>query len=298
MRKRLIHPGITLTETIIVVAAAAILLAISMPAAKKFQTALESQSGVTTIVSSAIASAKAIAAKNQRYAGIRFQKVGSFGIEKNATDLPQQDKVLNADQYIIFIIQEEPKKMGNVQNAFKAVPGVEPIKLPASLGVMDLRVRSNRINEKLYSSNPARTINSNLFIDEEVELIDTTSFSIIFSPSGKLVIHRVRLRNRDGLFRPENYGDDKLLSDETGDDIFNSPENMEFYDIGMFIQDDYAYYGLGEEYSRNSFIIFQKDSLNTAFKNNNAYTGYLQQLTGQRVYINPYSGKIIDRRTR
>jgi len=297
MRKRLIHPGITLTETIIVVAAAAILLAISMPAAKKFQTALESQSGVTTIVSSAIASAKAIAAKNQRYAGIRFQKAGSFGIKDYRTDLPQQDKVLNADQYIIFIIHD-PEKTG-LTNGFRAVEGIEPIKLPSSLGVTDLRVRLNwGITDDAAEDSRDWPISRDNLIEKENQMIDTTSFSIIFSPSGKLVIHPVRVRNRNGEFRRVNNSDGILQANETGDDIFNSPENIELYNIGMFIQDDYAYYGLGEEYSRNSFIIFQKDSLNTAFKNNNAYTGYLQQLTGQRVYINPYSGKIIDRRTR
>jgi hypothetical protein len=60
----------------------------------------------------------------------------------------------------------------------------------------------------------------------------------------------------------------------------------------MFIQDDYAYLGLGAEMSRNSFIVYDTKKFKQAYNNGNAYSGYLNQL--KPIYINPYTGTIIN----
>ncbi|MHC4676942.1 MAG: hypothetical protein ACYTBZ_31040, partial [Planctomycetota bacterium] len=105
-------------------------------------------------------------------------------------------------------------------------------------------------------------------------------------PSGKLVIHNVRVRNRDGLFRPLNPNDSM-------DDIFNSPENIADYNTGMFVQDDYAEQGLGEESSRSSFIIYEEDKFRQAYERGQAWSDYLIKLVPE--YINPYTGTMIEK---
>ncbi len=73
------------------------------------------------------------------------------------------------------------------------------------------------------------------------------------------------------------------------DGIFNSPDNITNYGVGMFVQDDYAELGLGVELGRNRFVIYDKtqfDKLNAAGRFN-----YLSGL--ELIYINPYTGTII-----
>jgi hypothetical protein len=116
-------------------------------------------------------------------------------------------------------------------------------------------------------------------------ITDTSSFSIVFSPSGKLIIRDVRVRNRDGIYQPDNGMTNKVSMDS----IFNSPQNITTYEVGKFIQDDYAELGLGAESSRNSFVIYDKlrfNKLDAIGRFN-----YLSSL--EPVYINPYTGTII-----
>jgi len=214
------------------------------------------------MISAALASARAIAASRQHYAGIRFQ------------NRYQEDN--KGCQYMIFIVQD-PEILAW---GFRAVEGLEPIKLPNSVGVMDLRHRTNYSNPKDPTDTP---INYDYEIDEPKEVTDTTAFSIIFSPSGKLVIHDVRVRNRDGK-----------TTDTSNDDIFNTESNVTdtLNPIGMFIQDDYADLGLGQEPSRKSFIVYDKTRFDEVDKNRR-YSDYLSGL--EVIYINPYTGTMINR---
>jgi hypothetical protein len=226
------------------------------------------------MINAALSNARAIAVKEQRYTGIRFQE---------AYD-PKGP--LDAAQYIIFIIHDPnldltltvPPGCG-----FRAVPGIEPIKLPDEVGVMDLRLGS-------LTGEPI--ISTDLNISQNWQVNDTTTFSIIFSPSGKLVIHGVQVRNRDG------YVDSTANSSISNDDTFNKKAQVDA-GIGMFYQDDYignslnSYpdLGLGEESSRNSFVIYERDKFKAAYEKKQAWSGYLQNLTP--VYISPYTGTII-----
>ena len=123
---------------------------------------------------------------------------------------------------------------------------------------------------------------------KNIFITDASSFSIIFSPNGKLIIHEVRVRNRDGIYQPDNAIPTKVSMD----DIFNSPENIQNLGIGKFIQDDYAQIGLGAEMSRNRIIIYdgnQFDKLDAQGRFN-----YLNSI--EPIYINPYTGTIIKNR--
>jgi hypothetical protein len=140
---------------------------------------------------------------------------------------------------------------------------------------MDLRLGSDGDKE----------ISSDADITLEWQVRDTTSFSVVFSPSGKLVIHEVRVRGRSNVFQPAD-------PNESMDDIFNSPINITQYGFGMFIQDDYTALGLEGEPSRRSFVIYDKTLLSrmsTAEK-----FLYLDGL--ERIHINPYTGTLISTR--
>jgi hypothetical protein len=98
-------------------------------------------------------------------------------------------------------------------------------------------------------------------------------------------MREVRVRNRHGIYQPDNGVLDKVSMD----DIFNSLINIQSYEVGMFVQDDYADYGLGAETSRSCFVIYDKmrfDELEAQKK-----FEYLNNL--QVIYINPYTGTMI-----
>lgn len=266
-------------EMTVVIAVVALLVSLGLPAVRMLFDSFESHSGGRAVISAALASARAIAAREQRYAGVRFQ----------------QD--LDGNQYMVFIVHDPARKPygTNLTNGFRAVEGVEPIKLPDSVGVTDLMVRIDRRPTQYGAEN---SIDRPIEVDDlddtnpanfgpdgtNVYVRDTCAFSIVFSPSGKMVIHNVRVRNKDGDYQPVNLS-------ESADDIFNSPENIIDNDRGMFIQDDYAELGYGEESSRNKFIIYDKtqfDELDGGGRFN-----YLSGL--EFIYINPYTGTMIER---
>ena len=132
MKTKTRQSGLTLIETTVVIAIVATLTVLSAPAIRSFLNSMTTSPGGTrALINAALSSARATAAKEQRYAGLRFQKAY------------HPKGPLEADQYMVFIIYEEPLKMRNITNGFRAVEGMNPIKLPATIGVMDLRINSN-----------------------------------------------------------------------------------------------------------------------------------------------------------
>jgi Tfp pilus assembly protein PilE len=291
MRTRSRQSGLTLPEIAVVIATIALLAGFALPAVRALLNSFKTQSGAKTMISAALATARAIAAKEQRYAGVRFQ----------------QD--LSGNQYMVFVVQD-PKIMAY---GFRAIEGNKPIKLPDSIIVMDLTIVTDR-NEQ-NPMNPQQEIRiddpsplltnaqRDSLINEPGELSDTTTFSIIFSPGGRLVIHGIRVRNRDGFVDSMNN------MDISYDDVFNKMQQVDQkysgFDrtanppgAGMFYQDDYygvawPGLGLGPEPSRNSFVICDKNKFGKAYDNGRAWTDYLSQIAPDRIYINSYTGTMI-----
>lgn len=254
MKTKTRHSGLTMTEMVVVVSIVAVFTVLGMPAIRAFVRSVESEGGAKAMISASLSSARAMAAQRQRYAGIRFQ------------NKYQPDG--KGCQYMIFIVYDF--NATGLPNGFRAVDGVEPIKLPDSVGVMDLR---------LGSTTPEQVVDNDTKINNDWQVADTTTFSIIFSPSGKLVIHDVRVNNRDGS------------SPTSKDDIFNTNSNVQ-NGIGMFIQDNDGVAGLQQESSRNSFLIYDK----TIFEKLNPLSRFTKYLNGlEVVYINPYTGTIINK---
>lgn len=292
MRTRSKQSGLTLPELAVVIATIALLVGFALPAVRALLNSFETQSGATALISTALSSARAIAAKEHRYAGVRFQ----------------QD--LSGNQYMIFIVQD-PAIMAY---GFRAVAGVKPIKLPESVSVMDLTIVPNRnvsnpVNPllEIRIDDPSRLLTDaekDALIDEPRELSDITTFSIMFSPGGKLVIHGVRVRNRDG------YVDSVSNTNISYDDVFNKKVQVDQryngFDrnavppgAGKFYQDDYydatwPDLSLGPEPSRNSFVIvYERDKFEQALTNGRAWSDYLKQFAPKRIYINSYTGTMI-----
>jgi len=270
MKAKFRQSGITLMEMIVVIATAALLAVFGLPAIRTFVGSFESQGSTKVMISAGLASARAIAAREQRYAGIRFQN-----------EYTEDDK---GCQYMIFIVHDFDKT--GLANGFRAVDGIEPIKLPDTVGVMDLRIVTNR--NVVSPANSQETQLDDILINEDHELTDTTTFSIIFSPSGKLVIHGIWVRNRDG------EGDSPSYTNLSNDDVFNKKAKVDA-GIAMFYQDDYfgssnPDLGLGPEASRRSFVIYDR----TVFEKvdeNKRWSDYLEDL--DFIYINPYTGRMI-----
>ena len=270
--------GLTLIEMTLVIATIALLVGFAVPAVRTLVDSFQSEGGTRSMVNAALNSARTMAMTNQRYVGVRFQKICT-------SDDPQDPlkDVVDAPQYMIFIIHEEPKAMGSLANGFRVIDGLEPIKLPDTMGVLDLT-----------------RVTSDEDIDEPFELSDATTFSIVFSPSGKLLVHDVRVRNRDGRYRPRN---DPAATETSLDDVFNSADNICLYGQGMFIQDDYSRrnpsrqddieFGLGEEPSRTSFVIYGAPTLQPAYARKTLWTEYLSRLATAALYVSPYTGNLI-----
>jgi hypothetical protein len=276
MRTRLRQSGLTMTEMVLVVATIALLVSLGLPAVRMLLHSFESDSGAKSMISAALSGARAIAAREQRYAGVRFQ----------------QDAA--GHQYMIFIVHDFDKT--GLNPGFRAVEGLKPVKLPENADVMDLMVRTNHgtsaaaaasvLDEPLRVQDLDDANPANLGPDgKNCYLRDASTFSIVFSPAGKLVVRPVRVRNRDGIYQPDN-----TIANKTSlDDIFNSPENILNSGVGMFVQDDYAELGLGAEPSQNRLVIYdgaQFDKLNAQQR-----FDYLTHL--EPIYINSYTGTMV-----
>ena len=264
-RSRRYLTGFTLMEMMVVIAIVATLAVFAIPAARMLLNSFQSDGNTRAMINSTLGAARAIAAKEQKYAGIRFQYAYN---PRNSND------ILEAAQYMIFIINDADKT--NLQPGFCAIDGMEPVKLPDTVGIIDLKVRTSGV---LSDSLPEESV-TDTSINDPAGLRNATTFSIIFSPSGRLIIHDVRVRNRNGV-----------TTNSSDDDIFNTQTNIENNNIGMFYQDDTPP-ELGQELSRNSFIIYDTNILKK-INQTARWTNYLRTLTP--LYVNPYTGTIINK---
>jgi hypothetical protein len=227
---------------VVVVATIALLAGFALPAIRALLDSFETQSGAKTLISTALASARAIAAKEQRYAGVRFQQVYD------------PEGPLEASQYMVYIVNDpnlvdaRSANRYKVAYGFRVIEGVKPIKLPKSAGAMELVEVPNQIGDPNG-------------------IIEKTTFSIVFSPTGKLVIHKVATLRRNALDR-----------------VFNDSSINP-----MFIDDYNDRLPFWQELSQNRLIIYDRDQFYKLNPQNRF--DYLNRL--ELIYINPYTGTMI-----
>jgi hypothetical protein len=252
----------------VVVGTIAVLAVVAVPAVRSFLHSFESQSGTKAMIQAALGSARAIAAKEQHYAGIRFQK---------AYD---PEGPLKASQYMVFIVQDPDMSAWG----FRAVEGLKPMKLPDSVGVMDFTIVPDRNlqnpispNDQFRIDDPGLTDAARDALINEPNVSDMSTFSIIFSPAGKLVVHGVQVLGRDAA-----------------DDVFNDGTKLN-NGIGMFYEDRNDALGFGPEPSRNSFVIYDTKRFKQAYDKGLPWSDYLVTLVPEIHYINAYTGTIISK---
>ena len=282
MKSRPRQPGLTLVETLVVVGIIAALVGLGLPAVRAMLRSFGSEESVRAMVQAGLSSARAMALEQQRYVGVRFQKA-SFGPGDG----------LNNPQYMIFIVHDT--RATDLATGFRAVEGIQPIRLPDLLGVMDLTV----VTRSADGSDVLREdlIRSDKGIDTVAEVNDTTTFSMVFSPTGHLVVHDVRILNREG--RRGSEADPTKDSKSSSDDVFNTWAKItdKGDPRGMFLQDDYPRRGLGPESSRRSFVVYQTREFEQAFRTGTgeAYSRYLAGLQSKVLYVAPLTGAIVSR---
>jgi prepilin-type N-terminal cleavage/methylation domain-containing protein len=239
--------GLTLTEVLTTIVIIVILTVVALPAINAFFDSMSSSGSAEVMINAALSNARAMAISRQRYVGVRFQ----LAYNNIAPNNP-----FAADQYMIFVINEptlvKTTSTGTytVPNGYCAVKGIKPIKLPPNIGVMVEGVADTAVANDIF---------------------DNTTFTIIFSPSGNLVI------------RPVVH----VLREGTTDEVFNDPS------VNPMFQDDYENESpYKSEQSQRSFIIYDKTEFKRAYEQGTPYSGYLQSVAP--VYINPYTGTLIN----
>lgn len=295
--------GLTLIEMTLVVATIALLVGFALPAVRALVHSFQSEAGVRSMVASALSAARAMAIKHQRYVGVRVQTAHDRGA-------PNPDDPLSAPQYMVFVIHDpgSPPDLNDVSdsdyldrtgtgyaNGFRAIGELKPVKLPGAFGIMDLTVV-----ERVLSGNNQVSTNESVVgpgIETQAELAafalrlrDMTTFSLLFSPSGKLVVHEVRVCNR--------HGSRAGSAPPSLDRIFNTAAQVVDPNVeAMFYQDDFPpETGLGPEFSRTNFVVFERAKLREAYRRGLPWTDCLQYLASKRIYVNPYTGALKPRK--
>ncbi len=269
MTQRAKKSGLTLTELIVTMSIVAVIAGIGLPAANQLQKSFESSSRLHDVVAAALSNARASALARGIYTGIRFQ----------------QDA--RGDQYMIFIEQDNNVKPGIVGNrGFRAMQGRNPIRLPKRGTMMDMRLKADYSVVDpytteisllpLYSPVALTDAARDNYLQQQEVLLDLQTFSIIFTPAGKLIQATLKVSFASPPGKPD-----------IGRDIFD-----EITGDAMFTHDDDAEHdGLQIESSRNHFVIVDKMEFNEVLpaKRWSSYLQYLKQF-----YINPYTGEIIN----
>jgi type II secretory pathway pseudopilin PulG len=260
--------GLTVVELLVVIGIIGAVVAISLPALNAMQKSFDS-TGAEGMINAALSTARTLAISRQQYFGVRFQT--SY----------DPNNVLDEEQYMIFIVLN--KEETDWDCGFMAVEGYKPMKLPDNIGVIDKIVRSAHSTGliKCGGTYTEVSLTESAFNGDKANTVDTTTFSIVFSPAGKLVIHEVRCRNNDW------DGSDK-------DTVFNTKGNLigTTSPKGMFVEDyGTEIYGLGIEKSRNKFYIYDREKLRKITIPSDRWD-YIKDLPV--LNINPYTGGIID----
>jgi|GEM_PF-3137123 len=262
--------GFSLVEMLVVVSIIVLMLSLAMPNAAVL---IRSQklNSAENMIRSALAQARAHAAVNQRYAGVRFE-FDRTGWQKGR-------------QYLV-LIENQPV----ATNEFVAVPNVKPLIMPDGLGAISGDINGDAY---LYDYNPVTNPDG---IPLPNCINGATTFSIIFSPSGQVVMKNVKVRPR--------IPDDKIINHKERVDILDNSAYREYK--ALLYCDDYV--GINwdpiytsaipykpwcvVEYSTSGLYIYETEKMLAVSLPTLRWSEYVSKLTP--MLINSYTGQIIE----
>ena len=258
--------ALTLPEVLTALTIVVVVGAVVLPVSRALNEALRGAANTQAIVSTVLQNARAIAIRDGKYAGVRFQTDNTgrqYGIY---IDHVEQGISGSSDSFTVY---------------YKAVEGRKPIPLPEGMALTDMVVGS--FNSPIYNDRTFRNLEETDILNEAA-MTDTTSFSVIFDSKGRLAKVVCRMRNRQGKYLPNDGGS----GGDSNDKIFNSEVNVDL-GLAQFVQDDYGNLGLGAELSRVQLKIFDKNKYNQIETAGEKFN-YLDGLDW--LNVNQYTGKL------
>ena len=151
----------SLTEILVVVGIIAVLMGVSIPAAKQLAGSFETGTGVRQLINAALSNARAIAVREQAYAGVRFQ----------------ENK--DGNNYMIFIVHDNAAT--GYANGFRAVTGRKPMKLPEDVSVSVPRLSVVFSPQGKLTIHPVRAYNKDASPDDSS---NDTIFNTLYNVNG------------------------------------------------------------------------------------------------------------------
>jgi len=251
----------TLIEMLVVIGIIALMIAATTPAVLALVKS-NKLSAARNLIRSALVLAQAHAAQSQRYAGVRFQ-FDRDGWEKG-------------QQYLVLIEKAAP---GSATYEYNAIPNTKPATLPMGIGVIALNA--------VVASN-SNLSNGNL--DDDLDhalggLLNATTFSIIFSPTGQMVVKKVQALARDV--------DDKTFGNQLDVDTIaragDPPSPLLYYDNYVPVIDSVSW--CEYEPSTTGFYIYETQ-LMAECEPDFRYDDYVEPALDP-ILINAYTGTII-----
>jgi prepilin-type N-terminal cleavage/methylation domain-containing protein len=268
MKTRPRQPAFTMIELMAVILILVLFLAMALPAISKMMQS-NKVGQARSMIKSFFALAQARAAETQNYVGVRFQ------FDKNGW--------LNGKQYLVLI--------ENYNGDFSAVPNTKPAALPPGV----VAITGNAGNVDLDNDLGHWSFGTG-------GMMDSTTFSIVFSPTGQLVIKTVVVRPWqfqqpagsgiwifDHIF---NSSSRVLLNDSHPDHCLLYCDGPSFWDYrtsSLLVSENWC----RSEYSATSFRLAEVDPL-VSCDSNSRFTQYVYTI--ESILINQYTGEVFEQK--
>lgn len=258
MKRNFHNYAFTIVEMLLVISIVVMMLLVVTPAVPGMIRSHKMASAINQ-VRSALSLAQAYAAQHQKYAGIRFQQTN------------------DGRQYLVMIVKD-----GYRASRYVAIPNAKPSPLSSGIGLISAEV-----------DNPQSGGTRDNYLDNnagvgDLECIEgARTFSIVFSPTGQLVVKYVEVQPERGH---KIFGTQLATTRDTTDGFYRLLSHD--YD-----QDTSAPWCAGELSTTGLYIYEQNemDEVDPSLR----YSEYIGQHGAsdsvEQILINIYTGGIIDR---